>query len=178
MLHAKRIVVNKSKNEECKLYDDLISSTLQAKESRYHGVLLEDSHLLLNDHEYLHDATGSNFKLIRWEGQLLLLRDTSRLHSGASRSNYKKQQRTVIRYIQRGTVHMSSQCTKPKRKRDDSWFKEKVLLVQAQAHGQILNKEKLAILANLDIPEGQGTQTVITHNAAYQADDLDAYDSD
>ncbi|GJX95234.1 hypothetical protein Tco_0349820 [Tanacetum coccineum] len=26
--------------------------------------------------------------------------------------------------------------------------------------------------------EGQATQTVITHNAAYQADDLDAYDSD
>ncbi|GKG07390.1 hypothetical protein Tco_0330359, partial [Tanacetum coccineum] len=46
-------------------------------------------------------------------------------------------------------------CTKLKRKRDDSWFKDKVLLVQAQA-----------------------TQTVITHNAAYQADDLDAYDSD
>ncbi|GKD64240.1 hypothetical protein Tco_1306348, partial [Tanacetum coccineum] len=28
------------------------------------------------------------------------------------------------------------------------------------------------------IPDGQATQTVITHNAAYQADDLDAYDSD
>ncbi|GJR29626.1 hypothetical protein Tco_1105858 [Tanacetum coccineum] len=73
---------------------------------------------------------------------------------------------------------MSRQCTKPKRKRDDSWFKEKVLLVQAQAHGQILNEEELAFLADPDIPEGQSTQTVITHNAAYQADDLDAYDSD
>ncbi|GKE74872.1 hypothetical protein Tco_1536913, partial [Tanacetum coccineum] len=31
---------------------------------------------------------------------------------------------------------------------------------------------------NPDIPECQSTQTVITHNAAYQADDLDAYDSD
>ncbi|GJV67544.1 hypothetical protein Tco_1483053 [Tanacetum coccineum] len=73
---------------------------------------------------------------------------------------------------------MSRQFTKPKRKRDDSWFKEKVLLVQAQAHGQILNEEELAFLADPDIPEGQSTQTVITHNAAYQADDLDAYDSD
>ncbi|GJX66821.1 hypothetical protein Tco_0301164, partial [Tanacetum coccineum] len=73
---------------------------------------------------------------------------------------------------------MSRQCTKPKRKRDHSWFKEKVLLVQAQAHGQILNEEELAFLADLDIPKGQGTHTVITHNAAYQADDLDAYDSD
>ncbi|GJR00517.1 retrovirus-related pol polyprotein from transposon TNT 1-94 [Tanacetum coccineum] len=73
---------------------------------------------------------------------------------------------------------MSRQCTKPKRKRDDSWFKEKVLLVQAQAHDKILNEEELAFLADPDIPEGQSTQTVITHNAAYQADDLDAYDSD
>nr|GEV14912.1 hypothetical protein [Tanacetum cinerariifolium] len=63
-------------------------------------------------------------------------------------------------------------------KRDDSWFKDKVLLVQAQANGQILHEEELAFLADLGIVEGQATQTVITHNAAYQTDDLDAYDSD
>ncbi|GKD34362.1 zinc finger, CCHC-type containing protein [Tanacetum coccineum] len=103
---------------------------------------------------------------------------TSRTYTpGASGSNSGKQ-RMVICYNCKGEGHMSRQCTKPKRKRDDSWFKEKVLLVQAQAHGQILNEEELAFLADLDIPEGQGTQTVITHNAAYQADDLDAYDSD
>ncbi|GKA95612.1 hypothetical protein Tco_0817707 [Tanacetum coccineum] len=73
---------------------------------------------------------------------------------------------------------MSKQCNKPKRKWDDSWFKDKVLLVQAQASGQILHEEKLAFLADLGIPEGQATQTVITYNAAYQADDLNAYDSD
>ncbi|GJS41636.1 hypothetical protein Tco_0566679 [Tanacetum coccineum] len=73
---------------------------------------------------------------------------------------------------------MSKQCTKLKRKRDDLWFKDKVLLVQAQANGQILHEEELAFLAYPGIAEGQATQTVITHNAAYQADDLDAYDSD
>ncbi|GJT88022.1 hypothetical protein Tco_1069739 [Tanacetum coccineum] len=77
-----------------------------------------------------------------------------------------------------GEGHMSKQCTKPKRKRDDSWFKDKVLLVQAQANGQILHGEELAILADPGVAEGQATQTVITHNAAYQTDDLDAYDSD
>ncbi|GJX08641.1 putative ribonuclease H-like domain-containing protein [Tanacetum coccineum] len=66
---------------------------------------------------------------------------------GASRSNSGKQ-RTVICYNCKGEGHMSKQCTKPKRKRDDSWFKDKVLL------------------------------TVINHNAAYQTDDLDVYDSD
>nr|GEU65961.1 hypothetical protein [Tanacetum cinerariifolium] len=48
----------------------------------------------------------------------------------------------------KGEGHVSKQCTKAKRKQDDSWSKDKVLL------------------------------TVITHNASYQADDLDAYDSD
>ncbi|GKE18159.1 hypothetical protein Tco_1425736 [Tanacetum coccineum] len=62
---------------------------------------------------------------------------------------------------------------------DDSWFyRYKVFVGTAQASGQILHEEELAFLADPGIPEGQATQTVITHNAAYQADDLDAYDSD
>nr|GEW87772.1 hypothetical protein [Tanacetum cinerariifolium] len=65
-----------------------------------------------------------------------------------------------------------------KQRIDDSWLKDKVLLVQAQVNGQILHEEELAFLADPGIIEGQATQTVITHNAAYQADDLDAYDSD
>nr|GEV60470.1 hypothetical protein [Tanacetum cinerariifolium] len=44
-------------------------------------------------------------------------------------------------------------------KRDDSWFKDKVLLVQAQANGQILHEEELAFLADEGIAEGQATQT-------------------
>nr|GEU38351.1 hypothetical protein [Tanacetum cinerariifolium] len=46
-----------------------------------------------------------------------------------------------------GEGHMARQCPKPKRKRDTTWFRGKVLLVEAQRN-------------------------------AYQADDLDAYDSD
>ncbi|GJV07385.1 retrovirus-related pol polyprotein from transposon TNT 1-94 [Tanacetum coccineum] len=112
------------------------------------------------------------------ERQTSLAVGTTRTYTpGASGINSGKQ-RTVICYNCKGEGHMSKQCTKPKRKRDDSWFKDKVLLVQAQASGQILHEEELAFLADPRIPEGQATQTVITHNAAYQADDLDAYDSD
>ncbi|GJW51345.1 hypothetical protein Tco_0092696 [Tanacetum coccineum] len=68
--------------------------------------------------------------------------------------------------------------SKTGKQRDDTWFKEKVLLVQAQAHSQILNEEELAFLEDPYIPDGQATQTVITHNAVYQADNLDAYESD
>ncbi|GJZ99676.1 ribonuclease H-like domain, reverse transcriptase, RNA-dependent DNA polymerase [Tanacetum coccineum] len=49
---------------------------------------------------------------------------------GASGSNSGKQ-RIVTFYNCKGEGHMSKQCTKPRRKRDDSWLKEKVLLVQA-----------------------------------------------
>ncbi|GJW79259.1 hypothetical protein Tco_0140941, partial [Tanacetum coccineum] len=35
------------------------------------------------------------------------------------------------------------QCTQPKRGRDAAWFKEKVLLVQAQAEGKELDEEQL-----------------------------------
>ncbi|GJV21212.1 retrovirus-related pol polyprotein from transposon TNT 1-94 [Tanacetum coccineum] len=103
---------------------------------------------------------------------------TSRTYTPGASGNNSGKQRTVICYNCKGEGHMSKQCTKPKRKRDDSWFKDKVLLVQAQASGQILHEEELAFLADPGILEGQATQTIITHNAAYQADDLDAYDSD
>ncbi|GKE99743.1 hypothetical protein Tco_0023094, partial [Tanacetum coccineum] len=55
---------------------------------------------------------------------------------------------------------------------------DKVLLVQAQANGQIIHEEELAFLADPGTVEGQATQTVITHNVAYHVNDLDAYDSD
>nr|GEY43783.1 hypothetical protein [Tanacetum cinerariifolium] len=102
----------------------------------------------------------------------------SRTYTLGARGNNSWKQRTIICYNCKGEGHMSKQCTKPKRKWDDSWFKDKVLRVQAQANGQILHEEELAFLAHLGITKAQATQTVIIHNAAYQADDLDVYDSD
>nr|GEX84359.1 reverse transcriptase domain-containing protein [Tanacetum cinerariifolium] len=97
--------------------------------------------------------------------------------SGLSRNNSGKQ-RIVVCYNCKGERHVSKQCIKPKRKRDEAWFNDKVLLVQAQANGQILYEEELEFLADPGIAEAQTTQYVITNNATYQADDLDAYDSD
>nr|GEX42163.1 retrovirus-related Pol polyprotein from transposon TNT 1-94 [Tanacetum cinerariifolium] len=52
-----------------------------------------------------------------------------------------------------------------------------VLMVQAQANRQVLHEEELDFLVDPGIAETQ-PQYVVTNNAAYQADDLDAYDSD
>nr|GEZ43835.1 hypothetical protein [Tanacetum cinerariifolium] len=73
---------------------------------------------------------------------------------------------------------MSKQCTKPKRKHDAEWFKDKVLLVQAQANGHDLQEEELEFLTDPGTTESSSNQTVVTNNAAYQANDLDAYDLD
>ncbi|GJY75493.1 retrovirus-related pol polyprotein from transposon TNT 1-94 [Tanacetum coccineum] len=78
---------------------------------------------------------------------------TSRTYTPGASGNNSGKQRTVICYNCKGEGHMSKQCNKPKRKRDDSWFKDKVLLVQAQASGQILHEEELAFLADPGIPE-------------------------
>nr|GEV05053.1 integrase, catalytic region, zinc finger, CCHC-type, peptidase aspartic, catalytic [Tanacetum cinerariifolium] len=73
--------------------------------------------------------------------------------SGPSRTSGK--QRVIVCYNCKGEGHMSKQCTKPKRKRDEAWLR-----------------------INPGIAKTQNTQYVITNNAAYQSDDLDAYDSD
>nr|GEV59602.1 retrovirus-related Pol polyprotein from transposon TNT 1-94 [Tanacetum cinerariifolium] len=87
------------------------------------------------------------------------------------------QLRTSSNPRQQATIN-NGRCTKHKRKRDEHWFKDKVLLVQAQAKGQVLQEEDLEFLVDPGIAETLSTHYVVANNAAYQANDLDAYDSD
>nr|GEU45304.1 hypothetical protein [Tanacetum cinerariifolium] len=80
--------------------------------------------------------------------------------------------------IQQGDGDIARQCTQPKRPGNSIWFKEKIFLVQAHESGQVLDEEQLAFLADHGILDDQATQTIISQNAAFQTDDLDAYDSD
>ncbi|GKA37437.1 retrovirus-related pol polyprotein from transposon TNT 1-94 [Tanacetum coccineum] len=98
-------------------------------------------------------------------------RQQATIHDGS-------QQRVVKCFNCQGEGHMARQGPKPMRKRDATWFRDKVLLVEAQGSSKVLNEGELEFLANPRVAEGQVTQMVITHNAAYQTDDLDAYDSD
>nr|GEX55286.1 integrase, catalytic region, zinc finger, CCHC-type, peptidase aspartic, catalytic [Tanacetum cinerariifolium] len=87
-------------------------------------------------------------------------------------------QRVIMCYNCKGEGHMSKQCTKPKKKRDAEWFKDKVLLVQAQVNRQVLQEEELEFLVDPGTAETLSNQYVVTNNASYQPDDLDTYDSD
>nr|GEY57194.1 hypothetical protein [Tanacetum cinerariifolium] len=85
--------------------------------------------------------------------------------------------RTSLNPRQQATIN-NGRCTKPKRKRDTEWFKDKVLLVQAQANGQVLQEEELEFLVDPGTAENSSNQYVVTNNTVYQVDDLDAYDFD
>nr|GEY19491.1 ribonuclease H-like domain-containing protein [Tanacetum cinerariifolium] len=49
---------------------------------------------------------------------------------------------------------------------------------RSSRNSKVLNEEELEFLADPGVADGSVTQSVITQNAAYQADDLDTYDSD
>ncbi|GJV78150.1 retrovirus-related pol polyprotein from transposon TNT 1-94 [Tanacetum coccineum] len=82
-------------------------------------------------------------------------------------NNVASQARVVKCYNCQGEGHMARQCTQPKRSRNSAWFKEKMLLVQAQESSQELDKEQLAFLEDHGVADGQATQTTISQNAAF-----------
>nr|GEY04523.1 hypothetical protein [Tanacetum cinerariifolium] len=178
---------------ECKLYDEFDKFAYKKGESllstKFLNTLLPEWNKFVTDVKLVRDLHITNVdQLHAYLGQhefhanegrhTFLAAGTSRTYTSGANGNNSRKQRTVVCYNCKGEGHMSRQCTKPKRKRDESWFKDKVLLVQAQANEQILHEEELAFFADLGIAKAQTTKNVITHNAAYKADDLDAYDSD
>ncbi|GKB11125.1 hypothetical protein Tco_0845048, partial [Tanacetum coccineum] len=56
------------------------------------------------------------------------------------------------------------------------WYKEKAMLAEGQEAEQILDEEQLAFLTDPGILAGQA-QISIPHNADFQTEDLDTYDS-
>ncbi|GJY71940.1 integrase, catalytic region, zinc finger, CCHC-type containing protein [Tanacetum coccineum] len=124
------------------------------------------------------DAIKSHDVILILGDKLLMLLEQQENNTVQVEATRKTNGDCLFCYNCKGEGHIAKQCTKPKRKRDETWFNDKVLLVQAQAGGQALTEEEIAFLADPGLPDIQTSQTVITHNAAYQADDLDAYDSD
>ncbi|GKC48668.1 hypothetical protein Tco_1071413 [Tanacetum coccineum] len=72
---------------------------------------------------------------------------------------------------------MTRQCTKPKRRRNYAWFKEKAMLAEALYLGMVLDEEQMSFLANNGdtVTTSQQSQEIPTL-AAFQTDDLDAFD--
>ncbi|GJU22484.1 hypothetical protein Tco_1155826 [Tanacetum coccineum] len=60
--------------------------------------------------------------------------------------------KVVLKLLREG---LARQCLKPKRKRDATWFRDKVLLVEAQGSGKVLNEEELEFLVDPGVAEAK-----------------------
>ncbi|GJZ71406.1 retrovirus-related pol polyprotein from transposon TNT 1-94 [Tanacetum coccineum] len=100
-------------------------------------------------------------------------------NQGVNRQGAAVQARVVKCYNSQEEGHFARQCTKPKRPRNSTWFKEKMLLTRALESGAYLDLEQLAFLTdNGDIVVPAQASMEIPTLATFQTDDLDAFDSD
>nr|GEZ37960.1 retrovirus-related Pol polyprotein from transposon TNT 1-94 [Tanacetum cinerariifolium] len=95
------------------------------------------------------------------------------------------QARTVKCYNCNGTGHIAQNCTQPKRPQNSEYFKDKMLLMQAQENEVALDAEQLLFLAggpdnafDDDVNEQPVQDLALNVDNVFQAKDYDAFDSD
>ncbi|GJU34681.1 retrovirus-related pol polyprotein from transposon TNT 1-94 [Tanacetum coccineum] len=84
-----------------------------------------------------------------------------------------------------GLGHIARECPRPKRLQDSDYFKDKMLLMQAQENGAVLDEEQLLFLAgeqvtNFDDDVDDPTEKDLALNVdhIFEVDQCDAFDSD
>ncbi|GKE12321.1 retrovirus-related pol polyprotein from transposon TNT 1-94 [Tanacetum coccineum] len=88
------------------------------------------------------------------------------------------QPRVIRCYNCKGEGHMAKQCTARKRVKNYEWFKDKMLLAQAQEARVVLDEEQQDFLADSleETDDCEDLQLQATTN--FKTDHIDAYDSD
>ncbi|GJY30267.1 retrovirus-related pol polyprotein from transposon TNT 1-94 [Tanacetum coccineum] len=84
-----------------------------------------------------------------------------------------------------GIGHIARNCTQPKRPQNSDYFKDKMLLMQAQENGAVLDEEELLFLVgeqpntfDADVDNQPVRDLARNEDNIFQADECDAFDSD
>ncbi|GJZ49807.1 retrovirus-related pol polyprotein from transposon TNT 1-94, partial [Tanacetum coccineum] len=84
-----------------------------------------------------------------------------------------------------GVRHIARNCTQPKRPQNSDYFKDKMLLMQAQENDAVLDEEELLFLAgeqgntfDADVDNQSVQDIALNEDNIFQTDKCDAFDSD
>nr|GEY39029.1 retrovirus-related Pol polyprotein from transposon TNT 1-94 [Tanacetum cinerariifolium] len=84
-----------------------------------------------------------------------------------------------------GLGHIARNCTHPKRQQNSNYFKDKMLLMQAQENGAVLDEQELLFLTgeqinnfDADVDDHPVKDLSLNDDNIFQADKCDAFDSD
>ncbi|GJS35503.1 retrovirus-related pol polyprotein from transposon TNT 1-94 [Tanacetum coccineum] len=95
------------------------------------------------------------------------------------------QARQIKCYNLNGIGHIARNCTQPKRPQNSEYFKDKMLLMQAQENRVALDEEQLLFISggqdnavDEDVDEQPVQDLALNVDNVLQADDCDAFDSD
>ncbi|GJZ38138.1 retrovirus-related pol polyprotein from transposon TNT 1-94 [Tanacetum coccineum] len=84
-----------------------------------------------------------------------------------------------------GLGHIARECPRPKRLQDSDYFKDKMLLIQAQENGAVLDEEQLLFLAeehvtnfDADVDNPNKKDLALNVDHIFEADQCDSFDYD